>query len=98
SSFQWADSFARPNNRAKFQRQTGKLFSEDCAEALRPAGPWGDRRPRTTISWEPNAERASCPPGRRGPSMTAGRDFVVQPGSGVGPIIPGGARGDVQQA
>jgi len=33
-----------------------------------------------------------------GKSMTAGRDLVIEPGPGVRPVIPGPARGDVQQA
>ena len=30
--------------------------------------------------------------------MIADRDFVIEPGPGMRPVIPGGARGDVQQA
>jgi len=30
--------------------------------------------------------------------MTADGDFVIEPGPGMSPIIPGRARGDVQQA
>src|SRR5258708_7938091 len=30
-------------------------------------------------------------------SMIADRDFVIEPGAGMRPVIPGRARGDVQQ-